>query len=461
MTEAKEEIELPVFNDSLEKFLTIEEMKAENLTSLLFMEDVYNSERSKPTSVSQDKAASLAASNIVLGDLGLGSNKLRFMRLSGVCDLLLETFVLRGWINVCVDWLPSHPELVKEFFANINSCNAESQSLTSVVRGKDIVFSIATVRDKLKLPVVNDPQWPLSPSLVPTRREIVRELTGGVFSELDKLRLCFVTPQYRMLLKIICSFIEPCTHTSDATPDQAILMYGLGRGYSFDLATKIWNEVYGYHLHPPSTSYIPFASLITRFLLDHHVYITPDEPFVLLPPPIGKLTLENSDKPITIPKGHLVPSSPPAPNYRPTVPRYSSLHIPPTFKFHWDVPIGGPSTSTSPPVSTSLPPTQRDINLMGLIQTEFASLHEKISKGYAAVLALGDRLSAIETRLGAKEQCAHVMEHVIDEVTKTLDVLAGSTRSYVSRYGTAPIVGVGGDNGADLAPDGDTLMMDD
>ncbi|KAH7856144.1 hypothetical protein Vadar_033260 [Vaccinium darrowii] len=213
-------------------------------------------------------------------------------------------FVSRGWVNVCVGWLPSHPELVKEFFANITSCNAEDQSLMSVVRGKEIVFSVATVGDKLKLPVINNPQWPPPPSLVPPRCEIVRELTGGVFSEIDKLRLGFMTPQYRLLLKIICSFIEPCTHTSDATPDQAILMYGLGRGYSYDLATKIWNDVYGYHLHPPGTSSIPFASLLTRFILDHHVYVTPGEPYVLLPPPIGKLTLENSDKPITIPKGN-------------------------------------------------------------------------------------------------------------------------------------------------------------
>ncbi|KAH7854628.1 hypothetical protein Vadar_016109 [Vaccinium darrowii] len=388
-------------------------------------------------------------------------------------------FASRGWINVCVGWLPSQPELVKEFFANIASCNAESQSLTSVVRGKDIVFSVATVCDKLKLPVVNDPQWPPPPSLVPTRCEIVRELTGGVFSEITKLRLGFMTPQYRLLLKIICSFIEPCTHTSDATHEQAILMYGLGRGYSYDLATKIWNDVYGYHLHPPGTSSIPFASLITRFLLDHHVYVTPGEPFVLLPPPIGRLTLENSDKPITIPKGHLVPSSPPAPNYPPIVPRYSLLHVPPTFKFPWaisvggpststSVPVGGPTTTTSPPVSTSLPPTQREINLMGLIQSEFASLHEKIDKGNAAIEDLVLRVRIIEDVLQIKTKCA---DCVSSYVTDAMELLSASSLAYqnllkkVSSDGDNNVPGGGvdttlGDASGDGADD-DDLMTDD
>lgn len=392
---------------------------------------------------------------------------------------LTAQFVSRGWINVCVGWVPSHPELVKEFFANITSCNAESQTLTSVVRGKDIVFSVATVRDKLKLPVVNDPQWPPPPSLVPTRSEIVRELTGGVFTELDKLRLGFMTPQYRLLLKIICSFIEPCTHTSDATPVQSVLMFGLGRGYSYDLATKIWNDVYGYHLHPPGTSSIPFASLITRFLLDHHVYVTPGEPFVLLPPPIGKLTLENSDKPITIPHGHSVPSSPPTPNYPPIVPRYSSLHVPPTFKFPWDVfiggpststsvPVGGPSSTTSPPVPTSLPPTQRDIDLMGIIRSEFASLHEKIDKGNAAIEDLVLRVSIIEDVLQIKTKCADCVSSFVAEA---IEKLSATTRAYqnlrkklssdddtdVPGDGVATTLG----DASGVVADGDTLMTDD
>ncbi|KAH7844592.1 hypothetical protein Vadar_029726 [Vaccinium darrowii] len=390
-------------------------------------------------------------------------------------------FVSRGWINVCVGWLPSHPELVKEFFANITSCNAEDQSLTSVVRGKDIVFSVDTVRDKLKLPVLDNPQWPPPPSLVPTRSELVSELTGGVFSELDKIRLGFMTPQYRLLLKIICSFIEPCTHTSDATHDQAILMYGLGRGYSYDLATKIWNDVYGYHLHPPGTSSIPFASLITRFILDHHVYITPGEPYVLLPPPppIGRLTLENSDKPITIPKGYLVPSSPPAPHFTPIIPRYSSLHVPPTYKFPWDVsigdpststsiPVGGPSSTTSPSVSTSIPPTQRDINLMGLIQSEFASLHEKIDKGNAAIEDLVHRVSIIEDVLQIKTKCAAC---VSSYVTDTMEHLSASSLDFqnllkkISSVGdyNVPGNGVGTNLGttSGVVADGDTLMTDD
>lgn len=68
---------------------------------------------------------------------------------------------------MCDGWLPSYPELVKEFLANIVSYNAKGQTFSSCVRGKDIVFSVAIIRDKL------NPQWPLPPSLTPSCSEIM------------------------------------------------------------------------------------------------------------------------------------------------------------------------------------------------------------------------------------------------------------------------------------------------
>lgn len=88
-------------------------------------------------------------------------------------------------------------------------------------------------------------------------------------------------------------------------------------------------------------------------------------------------------------------------------------------------------------------------------------MHAKTDKGNAAILALGDRLSVIETLFGAKEQIAHVKDHIVDEVTKALDVFSGSTRSYVSHYGMALVAGVGEDNGAYLGDGSDDMNGED
>lgn len=358
---------------------------------------------------------------------------------------LRTQFAARGWLGACTGYVSSHPIMVKEFLSNIVSRDCDARSFTSRPRGKDIVFSVHTIREMLDLPIVENPQWPLPSDVVPAPTEIVREITGGVYKELQQIRTGHMTPQYRILFKVLCSFIEPSAHTSDVTLAQAYLLYGIGRGYSFDLATKMWSDVFDYINHPRGTSSIPFASLITRFLNAHEVHITVGEPKVELPPPICFQTLSHSNSQVTLPERRLIPASPPAPNYPRITPAFPPLHAPPDFKLPWET---LPSTSTSAPASSSVPPTSSDINLLAFLKTEFASLHNKIDVTAAAILALGVRLSTVETRLEAMDHYAHVREKIVDEMTKCLDALSRCTTSYVSTYGTAPVAGVGDDNGA-------------
>ncbi|KAH7867285.1 hypothetical protein Vadar_031322 [Vaccinium darrowii] len=367
-------------------------------------------------------------------------------------------FAQRGWISACSGYIPSHPEMVKEFLVNVVSAHPEHLTFTSCTRGKEIIFSVDAIREMLDLPVVVGAQWPLPATEQPAPDEIYREMSGGVFNEMEKIKLSFLVPQYRILFKILCSFIEPSGHTSDVTLSQAYLLYGIGRGYSFDLAVKIWTDVYDYILHPPGTSAIPFSSVITRFLLAHKVHLTPDEPSVPLPPPITYRTLDNSKYDISIPDDYDVPFSPLLPRYPRTTAVFSPLHTPPGFKFPWDRIVIGASTSSSLPASA--PSTERDTNLLAVITSEFAALHSKIDGTAAAISALGDRLSAVESRLEALDFCAHVRATIVDEMTKSLDALAGCTRKYVSRYGTDPVPGVGNDNVINLGADGDTPMPD-
>lgn len=367
-------------------------------------------------------------------------------------------FAQRGWISACSGYVPSHPEMVKEFLVNVVSANPEHLTFTSCTRGKDIVFSVGAIREMLDLPVVVGAQWPLSATEQPAPNEIYRELSGGVFDDMEKIKLGFLVPQYRILFKTLCSFIEPSGHTSDVTLSQAYLLYGIGRGYSFDLAVKIWSDVYDYILHPPGTSAIPFSSIITRFLREYQVHITPDEPRVNLPPPITFKTLHNSKYDISIPDDFVVPPSPLPPHYPRTTAVFSPLHTPPGFKSPWDKLASGAAASSSLP--SSIPTTDRDNFLLAAIKTEFASMHSKLDVTADAILDLGIRLSAVESRLEALDHCAHVRETIVDEMTKALDVLADHTRSYVSRYGTNPDPEVGNDDGANLGADGDTPMTD-
>ncbi|KAH7839209.1 hypothetical protein Vadar_001259 [Vaccinium darrowii] len=358
---------------------------------------------------------------------------------------LRTQFTARGWLGACTGYVSSHPIMVKEFLSNIVSRDCDAHTFTSRTRGKDIVFSVHTIREMLDLPVVDNPQWPLPSDVVPAPTEVVREITGGVYKELQQIKTGHMTPQYRILFKVLCSFIEPSAHTSDVTIAQAYLLYGIGRGYSFDLATKMWSDVFDYVNHPRGTSSIPFASLITRFLIAHEVHITVGEPNVELTPPICYQTLSHSNSQVTLPDRHLIPASPPAPNYPRITPTFPPLYAPPGFKIPWET---LPSPSTSAPASSSVPPTPLDNNLLAFLKTEFASLHNKIDVTAAAILALGVRLSAIENRLEGLDFCAHVRETIVSEMTKSLDALAGCTRTYVSNYGTAPVVEVDNANEA-------------
>lgn len=245
---------------------------------------------------------------------------------------LYTQFRQRGWVSVCSGNIGSRPVLVKEFLANITSVDPVGGSFTTRVRGVDLEFSVEVVCDLVGLLFVQHPQWPLSHDLLPDSAELQRELTGGVYTKLPKIQQGQLAPHYRLLNKIVCAFIDPSDNISHISPGRQLLLYG--RGYSFDLATKIWKDVYQYTHHPPGTSALPYISLLTRFMILHNVPVFEDEPLTLLKSPITPLTLQHSNA-HTFKSSVYMPHMIPEPRYPYVEPAYPSIFLPSDYVPIW------------------------------------------------------------------------------------------------------------------------------
>ncbi|KAF7143793.1 hypothetical protein RHSIM_Rhsim05G0082500 [Rhododendron simsii] len=119
--------------------------------------------------------------------------------------------------------------MVKEFLANVSFVDLENFTFTTTMHHVNLEFSVGAIRTLCGLPILDQPQWPLSRTHMPSRTEIIRELTAGLYTVLNKIKQGDLAPHYRVLFKVFCSFIEPSGHTSDLTADQATLLYGIRR----------------------------------------------------------------------------------------------------------------------------------------------------------------------------------------------------------------------------------------
>ncbi|KAL6986234.1 hypothetical protein U1Q18_019602 [Sarracenia purpurea var. burkii] len=84
--------------------------------------------------------------------------------------------------------------------------------------------------------------------------------------------------------EIVASVVEPTGHLSDISATRADLLYAVSRGYSIDLAHRIWSGIMSYSHHPSGTAGVPYASFISKFYLSQSVQVISSKP--ALHPPI-------------------------------------------------------------------------------------------------------------------------------------------------------------------------------
>ncbi|KAG5531342.1 hypothetical protein RHGRI_026084 [Rhododendron griersonianum] len=179
---------------------------------------------------------------------------------------MLEQFEQRGWVDAFLGYDDAYPEMVQEFLTNVIDIDLSLGSFTTYPHGMCMNFSVNSIHTMLNLPIVDNPQWPLAPSLMPSRCEVLRELTRGVYTVLNLPNQGDLASQYRILNKIMTSVISPSDNISDVNKERVLFLYGLGRGFSVDLAWVLWLEIYNYVKHPPGTVALPHISLLTRFM---------------------------------------------------------------------------------------------------------------------------------------------------------------------------------------------------
>ncbi|KAG5544808.1 hypothetical protein RHGRI_017303 [Rhododendron griersonianum] len=167
-----------------------------------------------------------------------------------------------------------------------------------------------------------------------------------------------------MLNKIVCSLIEPNDHSHSVNFPRACLLYAIGRGYSIDLASKIWWQIYVYATRAPGTAGLPFQSLLTRFMLDKDI---PE--------------LDN-EIPFT-PKGAISSKTEPA---------FAPLHTPLGYNPPWNVNVHAPACDTpsclasmaveapAPPMVALTPPPPPPPEWVESLQCHFDKVRLKLDE---------------------------------------------------------------------------------
>lgn len=313
-----------------------------------------------------------------------------------------QQFTLRGWLGLCSKNEKSHPMMVREFFANVTEVDIVNGFFFTYVRGLQLRFSVDTVRNILQLPVVENPQWPFAPEISPDREEVFRELTDHVATHLADLSQGLMAPQFRMLHKIVCNSIEPVDHIHSVPISRAHFLYAVGLGYSVDLGKKIWTHIFQYAKRPPGTAGIPFASLLTRFMLGENVSTLPDEPTVFPMRAIDSATERLS----TAQNATLLKAKRPSflypSKYPSLVPLFPPVHAPQDYNPPWndtsptsqDVPPPSASASDVPP-PPSLDPVSGgfsfSLEVMDLIRQQFGFWNSRMD-------GLEERFEAYEAK---------------------------------------------------------------
>ncbi|KAG5530747.1 hypothetical protein RHGRI_025647 [Rhododendron griersonianum] len=288
--------------------------------------------RASYTETYSQKAANLCERNVNLSDLdSMGFD---------------AQFKARGWTGLCSGHVYANPEMVREFFSNVGDVNSEKGYFFTTVRKVKLRFSIESICELLKMPRVFDAQWPCDTSITPPRSEVIRELTDGLITHIDDIPSGIMSPHYRMLNKIVCSLIEPNDHSHSVNFPRACLLYAIGRGYSIDLASKIWWQIYVYATRAPGTAGLPFQSLLTRFMLDKDVPELDNEiPFT----PKGAISSKTerlSKAQVTFLANAKPPKFIPTPEYPPLEAAFAPLHPPPGYNPPWNVNVHAPACDT-------------------------------------------------------------------------------------------------------------------
>ncbi|KAG5540216.1 hypothetical protein RHGRI_020439 [Rhododendron griersonianum] len=300
-------------------------------------------------------------------------------------------FKARGRTGLCSGHVYANPEMVREFFSNIGDVNSENGCFFTTMRKVKLRFSIESICELLKMPRVFDAQWPFDTSITPPRSEVIRELTDGLITHIDDIPSGIMSPHYHMLNKIVCSLIEPNDHSHGVNFPRACLLYAIGRGYSIDLASKIWWQIYVYATRAPGTAGLPFQSLLTRFMLGKDVPELDNEIPFTPKGAISSKTARLSKAQVTFLANAKPPKFIPTPEYPPLEAIFAPLHPPPGYNPPWNVNVHAPACDTpclapmtmeapAPPMVALAPPPHPPPEWMESLQRHFDKVHLKLDE---------------------------------------------------------------------------------
>ncbi|KAL6956557.1 hypothetical protein U1Q18_040639 [Sarracenia purpurea var. burkii] len=146
-----------------------------------------------------------------------------------------QQFDLQCWSQACLLRGIVYLEMVWEFYANSANIDFDSHSLGMTVHGVRIMFSATHIYDLLCIPLVSNPQFPFAVNTGPPEVVINWELTNGTYNYPTTLTQSHLSPPYRALNQIVSSVIAPIGHELNIPSSRALLLYAIGKGYSYDL----------------------------------------------------------------------------------------------------------------------------------------------------------------------------------------------------------------------------------
>ncbi|KAF5443045.1 hypothetical protein F2P56_035640 [Juglans regia] len=186
-----------------------------------------------PTRATTDRFTSVGVENAyrttfskrpVLGEREVSTNDFP----SDDFQLIQRIFTERGWEKLTHASPTLCVEVVCEFYLNIAHFNLDEHSITSIVRGTQIVVSPAVLRDLFDLPEVETPLYPYKGMEAPTKtamRNLFVGLDGPKWTaKTHRLPLNHMLPQFRLLAKIVLTNLWPISRHTEITLERAYFM---------------------------------------------------------------------------------------------------------------------------------------------------------------------------------------------------------------------------------------------
>ena len=178
--------------------------------------------------------------------------------------LVFRSLAVRNWFSlvkfeskqIVVDWL-------REFYNNMEV--EDNGDLKTYVRGKWISISSAILADFIKIPVVENPHYPI-PANTQINYEVATTIFGAVIAWSGGLiPHGNLTAEYGFLNRFVCHNLELRGHTSDVAQKNECLLYCIGTGKRVNIPQIILIAMIK-TLSAKKNSILPFGVLITDFL---------------------------------------------------------------------------------------------------------------------------------------------------------------------------------------------------